>query len=224
LAEVKYYFFIAVLSFISLFFSCSQTEKNLCENSISLIVSNDSLPQADLDFDLTNSDLEEKIRKLTAAQDSRKPQRFGLLINGLALNSSIHAKHANLTACYGMPAMMHRSPQLDVFITGDGKALMEGRDLIPLDSITGYIHWYFPHDNPYGEKIVKVNKSKLTPLSVFENGVEHIVNGYLKYYEKRAEELFQKPVCELDSTQLSAVKKSYPFELRLWIGEPSVFN
>ncbi len=175
-----------------------------------------------MDFELPDEQIEEQIRKLTAHQDPRMPQKFGMIIHGKIYNSSIHGKHANLTACYGMPAMMHRSPQLEVFITGNNSALMEGKDLIPIDSISSYITWYFPHDKPFGEKILKLGKSPLASTKAFSQAIKQMSEGYLGYYQKNATILFNKSLCELDSAELIKVKKSYPFELRLWIGDPQV--
>lgn len=216
---MKTAFYLVVFSSL-LAFSCTNSPK-LCSNQTNLISAHDSLPIIHLDFELSDSQLEEQIRTLTADQDPKLPQKFGLQLNGKIYNSSIHGKHTNLTACYGMPAMMHRSPQLEIFITGNNMALMEGKDLIPLDSITSYIGWYFPHDKPYGEKIVKLGKSPLASNIVFKRVVDEIAHGYLRYYDKNAALLYNKTVCQLDSLELISVSKRYPFELRFWIGDPS---
>lgn len=218
---MKLYFVFIALCVLAVCESCENSEKKFCQNELNLLSPHDSIPSIILDFSRPDSDLEKQIRTATTHQDQKLPQKFRLTLNGINYNASIHAKHQNSLACYGMPAMMHRSPQLEVFITGNGTALMEGKDLIPLDSIPGYIQWYFPHDKPFGEKIVKVNKSALTNNSSFEYGISQVANGYLNYYQKRAQELYQTPVCELDSTQINQISKHYPFEIRLWIGDPS---
>lgn len=177
-----------------------------------------------LDFSKPSQELESKIRSITSAQDQKKPLHFNLLLNGQNYHSSIHAAHAVKPACYGMPAMQHRSPQLEVNLNFPNKVLVEGRHLISLDSISNFIEWYFPNSKPYGEKVVKLTWKPDSEPQAIEKTIEHIAEGYLKFYEKESELKFQKPLCDLDSTELKAVSKKHPFELRLWVGDPAVIQ
>ncbi len=214
---------LVILMFTLLVTSC-QTHQDHCANEKALLTIANSFPSVILDFSKTKGELENKIRSITSAQNQKKPLHFNLLLNGKNYHSSIHAGHSIKPACYGMPAMQHRSPQLEVNLNFPNQALMEGKHLIPLDSIPGYIRWYLPNDKPYGEKVVKLTWKPESDALAIEKTIAQIGKGYLSFYEKEARAKFKKPLCQLDSTELNVVSKKYPFELRLWVGDPAILK
>jgi len=199
--------------------SCGERNIN-CNNEIILLSAPDTLPHTTLDFSLPAAQLEAQLRGLTSAQNQKKPLHFGLLFNGNALNASIHAAHLIKPACFGMPAMQHRAPQLEVNLIYQNKALLEGKALISLDSIPGYIDWYFPNDKPYGEKIVKLAYQPGLSVKSITKSIQKITEGYQKFYRTQSQLIFNKPICQLTSAELKEVSKKFPFELRLSIGDP----
>jgi len=174
----------------------------------------------DLDFNKTKGELEMQIRTVASSSDMKTPVNFGLELNGKTYNSSIHAPHINQFACYGIPAMRHKSPQLEV-IMNKNHIMIDGIHRLDIDSLDSFIEWYFPYDVPYGEKVVKLQCDESCSSEKIEKCIEAIGDGYINYYRKEAAARYQKNLCDLDSLEINTVSKKYPFELRLWLGDPA---
>lgn len=200
--------------------SC-RSEINECSAEKKLLMLNEKNVSITLDFTKTKEELETEIRVKAPSSDIKAPVRFGLELNGKTYNSSIHAPHINQFACYGMPAMRHKSPQLEVLMNKNHKLMIDGMHRMELDSLANFIGWYFPNDAPFGEKIVKLQCDSECSSRKIEKCIEAIADGYMSYYRKEAAASYLKNICELDSTESKELSKKYPFELRLWLGDPA---
>ena len=208
---------ILLLCYMKTLYSDQHTDLNASY----LLSPSDSPVVLELNFNKSKEELESEIRTMVPSNDLKSPVKFGLKVNGKIYNSSIHAPHINQFACYGMPAMRHKSPQLEVLMNNEHKLMIEGLHRLEIDSLANFISWYFPNDAPYGEKVVKLQCDEACTDLKIKECIEAIGDGYLNYYRKESKRKFQKPIYELDSAELNLVSKKYPFELRLWIGDPA---
>lgn len=199
--------------------SCG-SEIQECSAEKQILMPNEKNISIVLDFNKTKEELEMEIRANAPSTDIKAPVRFGLALNGMIYNSSIHAPHTNQFACYGMPAMRHKSPQLQVIMNKYHKLMIDGMYKMEIDSLANFIEWYFPNDSPFGEKIVKFQCDAECYSIKIEECIEAIAGGYMSYYRKEAAANYRKNICELDTTERKELTKKYPFELRLWLGDP----
>ncbi|MFT4723191.1 MAG: hypothetical protein ACI8QW_000257 [Saprospiraceae bacterium] len=199
--------------------SC-RSEVKECSGEKLILMPNEKNISITLDFTKPKEELETEIRVKVPSSDIKAPVRFGLELNGKTYNSSIHAPHINQFTCYGMPAMRHKSPQLEVLMNKNHKLMIDGRHRMEIDSLANFIGWYFPNDAPFGEKIVKFQCDSECSSIKIEKCIEAIADGYMSYYRKEAAANYLKNICELYPTEREELSKKYPFELRLWLGDP----
>jgi len=202
-----------VLLFFAIFFvACTekQVKDKYCSNERSLLSIPDSIKQITIDYSLQIKPLFNSIEKKLGKNLCWNLTSFGLILtNKDVVQVEILRKcKSAIISCF------IRHPEVHIILNQKGMVMIEN-EITSIDSVKFWIGKNFPNDAKYGLEEISIRWDTETPKDSIEKAFVNITDGYLQSYQKMAQKLFSKNLCDLKIVQLDSLKEQLPIKIRL---------
>lgn len=193
-------------------FSQQRTPK-YCNNEVILFSVADSTQKVSLNYNQPYPKLMKSIELALNRQSCWDSVNFGLVLhNQQIINSFAFNKCQDNTIRCGTSY----APEMLFSITSQ-TVVTQDFEPIPIDSIKYWIAQNYPKD-PLDDihiQEIAINWQPQVSKYRIEKVLKAVVEGYLMVYRKLSHKHYQKPLCDLNLSQVDVLKKILPFRIEI---------